>query len=109
MIWEGNKINDHFINLYNGQNPESLLQKPKIELFENLFDISLALKDLYGTCAQNAWTKERMLTSLENIITSGVGDNRAYNQETYLSAKIDEAKKIKELIVNNSDILVYKG
>jgi L-lactate utilization protein LutB len=101
MNWDGNKPNDYFIGLYERQNPERYFNKPRHEAFDNLHDIELALQDLYSTCAQNAWTKEKLLTSLENIINSSTTNNKAKSAEKYLATKSEEAKKIKESVEND--------
>jgi hypothetical protein len=102
MNWDGNKTNDYFTGLYEKQNPEKYLNKPKHEVFENLHDIELALQDLYSECAQNAWTEERLLTALDNIINSKTASNKAKNTGKYLEAKIEEANKLKKAILDKS-------
>ena len=102
MKWDGNKTNDYFIGLYEKQNPERYLNKPKHEVFDNLHDIELALQDLYSACAQNAWTEERLLSTLDNIINSQIVSNKAKSIEKYLVAKIQEANKLKKAILDKS-------
>jgi hypothetical protein len=102
MTWDGDKINDFFIRLFEKKNPERYAYKPKNELFDNLHDIELAYQDLYRTCAENAWTKERLLNALENIISSDSINNKAKDSEKYLETIVNGAKKIKESIENDS-------
>ncbi len=102
MNWDGNKTNDYFIGLYEKQNPERYFNKPKHEAFDDLHDIELALQDLYRTCAENAWTEERLLNALENIITSQTISKKAKNSEKYLVTKTEAALKLKSAILDKS-------
>ena len=81
MNWDANKTNDFFIKLYERQNPERYLNKPKHETFDDLHDIELALQDIYSTCVQNALTEERLLSALENIITKSTISHKGKNSE----------------------------
>jgi hypothetical protein len=102
MNWDGNKTNDYFIGLYERQNPERYFNKTKHGAFDNLHDIELALQDLYSACAQNAWTEERLLKALDNIINSQTASNKAKSTEKYLETKIEEASKLKKAILDKS-------
>ena len=104
MNWDGNKIYNHFIGLYAIQNHERYLNMPKHEAFEDLHDIELALKDLYSTCAQNAWTEERLLNALEKIITIPKIRKKAENPKKYIATKTEEAEKLKCFILNKTFI-----
>jgi hypothetical protein len=102
MNWDGNKTNDFFIGLQERQNPDRYFNKPKHEAFDNLHDNELALQDLYRACAQNAWTEERILSTLDNIINSRTINNKAKSSEKYLETKIEEANKLKKAILDKS-------
>jgi len=41
------------------------------------------LKDLDTTCAQNAWTEERLLNALEKIITTPTISKKAKNLRNF--------------------------
>jgi hypothetical protein len=98
MNWDGNKIIEHFIGIYERKNPDRYDYKPKHEVFDGLRDIELALQDFYGICAQSAWTKDRLLNALENVISSSIPNSKAINSEKYLTTLINEASNLKESI-----------
>jgi hypothetical protein len=102
MKWDGNKTNDYFIGLYKKQNPKQYLNKPKHDMFDNLHDIELALQDLYSECAQNAWTEERLLATLDKIINSWTTNIEAKNSEKYLKTIMDIANNLKKSILDKS-------
>jgi hypothetical protein len=101
MKWKGDEVNEYFFKLYEKQDPERYLRKPDHEAFQNLYDVELALKDFYISCAKNAWSKEKLVSSLDLILNSNFANNKANNPGKYLEILHEEASKLKNEILEN--------
>ncbi len=96
MSWNGEKATNFFERQYNGANPDSIKTKQVQNTFtRNLYDIELARKDFYLHCAENAWTKEKLVDFLSSSIKNGVNINsKANDNQKYLDAFVAFANEL---------------
>src|SRR3990170_3378848 len=95
MSWDGNIANRHFIDKYIAMNPAGLKHKPQNDFFKSMYDIELACQALYHLCATEAWTKERLTSTLNRVVNGswpihvpkGVNDPEEYEKVFKSEAK----------------------
>ncbi|MGI8669874.1 MAG: hypothetical protein ACR2J3_08495 [Aridibacter sp.] len=102
MNWNGEKASNYFERLYRSANPNGIKTKQVQNIVTRLlYDVELAKKDLYLRCAENSWSKEKLLdflssATIKNIsINSKANDPEKYS-ETYIGFAKEITKKIKD-------------
>lgn len=69
MEWDGDRVNDYFIKLFNHANIYYAENKrPRSEFFNSMRIIDHAYKDFYYECACYAWTREKLLGVFERFM-----------------------------------------
>ena len=96
MNWNGEKASRYFEQQYRSTNPDSIKTKQVQNIVtKTLYDVELVKKDFYLRCAENAWTKDKLLEFLSSVIKNGVNKNSssANDEEKYSQSYINFAKE----------------
>lgn len=82
MNWNGEKASRYFEQKYRSTNPDSIKTKQVQNIVtKSLHDVEPAKKDFYLRCAENAWTKDKLLEFLSLVIKNGINTNSKANDE----------------------------